>query len=41
MLTDEEFYRQAKEGAERRSRYFDGKRMVKEIEDMFIQLLKK
>lgn len=40
MLTDEEFYRKAKEGAERRSRYFDGKRMVKEIEDMFIQLLK-
>lgn len=38
MLTDDEFYAQAKEGAQRRSAYFDGKRMVKEIEDMFIQL---
>lgn len=39
MLTDEEFYAQAKAGAQRRSAYFDGKRMVKEIEDMFIDLM--
>lgn len=39
MLTDEALYAQAKAGAERRSAYFDGKRMVKEIEDMFIELM--
>ena len=39
MLTDEEFYRQAKAGAERRSAYFDGKRMVKEVENMFLNLV--
>ncbi len=41
MLTDEEFYRQAKAGAERRSAFFDGKRMVKEVEDMFLDLVGK
>ena len=39
MLTDEEFYCQAKAGAERRSAYFDGKRMVKEVENMFLDLV--
>ena len=39
MLTDEVFYEQAKAGAVRRSSFFDGKRMVKEIEDMFLQLV--
>lgn len=39
MLTDEEFYAQAKAGAQRRSAYFDGKRMVREIEDMFLELM--
>ena len=39
MLTDEEFYARAKAGAEKRSAFFDGKRMVKEIEDMFLQLM--
>lgn len=40
MLTDEELYNRAKAGAERRSVYFDGKRMVREIEDMFEGLMK-
>lgn len=40
MLTDEAFYNQAKAGAERRSAFFDGKRMVKEIEDLFLELAK-
>lgn len=39
MLTDEEFYAKAKAGAQRRSAYFDGKRMVKEVEDMFLALM--
>ena len=39
MLTDEAFYTKAKEGALRRSSFFDGKRMVKEVEDMFMQLV--
>lgn len=39
MLTDEQFYAQAKAGAERRSAYFNGKRMVKEVEDMFLSLM--
>ena len=38
MLTDEALYAQARAGAENRSRFFDGKRMVQEIEDMFLQL---
>ncbi len=40
MLTDEAFYAQAKAGAERRSAFFDGKRMVQEIEDMFLEMMK-
>ena len=39
MLTDEAYYAQLKAGAEERSAYFDGKRMVKEIEDMFVSLV--
>lgn len=39
MLTDDGFYRKLKAGAEKRSAYFDGKRMVKEIEDMFVSLV--
>jgi len=39
MLTDEALYAQAKAGAEKRSAFFDGKRMVREIEDMFVQLV--
>lgn len=39
MLTDEEFYQQAKTGAQNRSAFFDGERMVKEVEEMFLSLL--
>lgn len=39
MLTDDVFYGTLKAGAERRSAYFDGKRMVKEVEDMFVSLM--
>ena len=39
MFTDEQFYAQAKAGAERRSAFFNGKRMVKEVEDMFLSLM--
>ena len=38
MLTDEDFYAQAKAGAMKRSAFFDGKRMVQEIEDLFLEL---
>lgn len=40
MLTDDAFYAQAKAGAEKRREFFDGKRMVKELEDMFLNLMK-
>lgn len=39
MLTDEAFYQEMKQGAQRRSAFFDGKRMVKEVEDMFLQMM--
>ncbi len=39
MLTDQAFYAAKKAGAENRSRCFDGKRMVAEVEDMFLQLM--
>lgn len=39
MLVDEAFYEKAKQGAERRSTFFDGKNMVKEIEAMFMELM--
>jgi len=41
MLTDEDFYAQTKEGARKRSAFFDGKRMVQEIEDLFLELAEK
>lgn len=40
MLTDEDFYLEAKAGADKRSAFFDGKRMVREIEDLFLELAK-
>lgn len=40
MLTDDAFYATVKAGAENRSTFFDGKRMVKEVEDMFLELMK-
>ncbi len=40
MLTDELFYDQVKAGAEKRSAFFNGKRMVKKIEELFAQLVK-
>lgn len=39
MLTEEDFYRTMKEGAVRRSAFFDGKRMVGEVEDMFLRMM--
>lgn len=39
MLADGAFYAQAKQGARNRSAFFDGKRMVKEIEAMFLELM--
>lgn len=38
MLTDEDLYARAKAGAERRSSFFDGQRMVREVEDMLLEL---
>ena len=38
MLTDEKLYQQMKQGAQRRSAFFDGTRMVREIEDLFTEL---
>lgn len=40
MLTDKDFYHAAKQAAKKRSQFFDGQRMVKEVEAMFIELLK-
>ena len=40
MLTDDAFYAKAKDGAQKRSTFFDGNRMVKEIEDMLLELVK-
>ena len=39
MLSDHTFYERAKAGAKNRSEYFDGKRMVQEIEREFIELV--
>lgn len=39
MLTDEALYQQAKKGAQCRSTFFDGQRMVREIEKMFLGLV--
>lgn len=39
MLTDEALYARAKAGAEKRSAFFDGSRMVREVENMFLELM--
>ena len=39
MLEDTVFYETAKHGAEKRSAFFDGNRMVKEIENVFFELM--
>ena len=39
MLEDGAFYEKAKQGAESRSVFFVGKNMVKEVEDMFMELM--
>lgn len=39
MLSDQVFFETAKSGAEKRREYFNGKRMVQEIEQEFIELL--
>lgn len=38
-LTDDAFYGEMKAAAQRRSAFFSGARMVKELEDMFLQLM--
>ena len=40
MLTDEVYYQKIKSGAERRSKFFDGRRMVREVEQIFLDLMK-
>ena len=39
MLTDEAFYEKIKAGAQRRSQYFDGQRMVREVEQIFLDMM--
>lgn len=39
MLTDDEFYQKRKAAAERRSLFFDGRRMVSEVEEMFLRIM--
>ena len=39
MLTDEALYAETKAAAERRSAFFDGKRMVGEVEEMFLRMM--
>lgn len=39
MLTDEDFYNQRKNAAEKRSAFFSGRRMAREIEDMFLAMM--
>lgn len=39
VLTDEGYYQKLKQGAENRSRYFDGSRMVKEAEQIFLSVM--
>ena len=40
MLTDEEYYQKIKKGAQARSRFFDGQRMVQEVEQIFLDMMK-
>lgn len=39
MLTDKDFYKMAKSGAQKRSEFFDGRKMASEIEDVFLDLV--
>lgn len=39
MLAEEDFYARRKAAAERRGSYFSGRRMARELEDMFLQLM--
>ena len=39
VLTDESYYQKLKQGAENRSHFFDGKRMVSEVEDMLLRVM--
>lgn len=39
MLTDDEFYKKCKAGAEKRAEYFDPRNSVEQIEEMFDELL--
>lgn len=39
MLTDDAFYTHCKEAAQRRSTFYDGKKMVREIEEMFLKCI--
>lgn len=40
MLTDDAYYQKLKAGAQRRSQFFDGQRMVREVEQIFLDLMK-
>ena len=39
IMTDEAYYQKLKQGAENRSHYFDGSRMVKEVEQIFLSVM--
>ena len=39
VLSDDAFYQQLEQGAQRRSAFFDGKRMVSDVEKLFIELV--
>ena len=38
---NEEYYQKIKQGAEARSKFFDGQRMVRDVEEIFLDLMKK
>lgn len=38
-MSDEKFYHQAKQAAERRSRFFDGRKMAEQVENMYLDIL--
>lgn len=40
VLSNEAFYQQLREGAQRRSAFFDGRRMVQEVENVFFDLVR-
>lgn len=39
VLTDEAYYNTLRQGARNRSRYFDGKRMAREVEEIFLSVM--